>query len=88
MNLDQDSTLTDNLGNSYRPVSFGFSAIPEKQTVSESIYPGKSVTDHLVFELPVNAAESLTLSMPASRAGGTKGTIRFKIPVSAIRNES
>lgn len=84
MNFGSTLKLSDNHGNTYRGVNFGFSKTPEGSIESESIYPGKEVEDHLVFELPVEAAEYLDLELPAERAGDTKGTFRFRIPTSKI----
>jgi hypothetical protein len=52
--------------------------------LSESIYLGKEIDDQLVFKLTVDTAEYLTLEMPAARAGGTKGTFRFRIMTNLI----
>ena len=73
-----DSKLTDNVGNRYKGVNFGFGDEIVGQVRSESIYPGKSVDDLLVFEVPVDAAKSLNLELPASNVGET-GQIRFLI---------
>jgi hypothetical protein len=78
--------LADNLGNQYRGVNFGFSSQPEGHTDSESIYPGKAIGDHLVFELPVAKASSLILELPATSVGLEEGVFRFKIPTSEIRD--
>ena len=62
--------LTDDLGNHYKGIAFGFSAQPEGSTESESIYPEKSAADHLVFELPVGKAEFLVLELSARNTSG------------------
>ena len=73
-----DARLTDNLGNRYKGVNFGFGDEIVGQVKSESIYPGKSVDELLVFEAPIDAAKSLKLELPASNLGET-GHIRFSI---------
>jgi hypothetical protein len=70
--------LTDEVGNRYRGISFGFGTKVVGQVESESIYPGKSIEDKLVFEVPVDSAKYLRLELPASNLG-EKGTVRFQI---------
>ena len=77
------ANLTDNHGNRYRRVGYGFGGDIVGQTKTASIYPGKSVTDLLIFEPPVDTAEYINLEMPGSNVGG-EGTIRLRIPVSMI----
>lgn len=74
--------LTDNHQNSYRRVGFG-TAKPRGQVQLESIYPGKSIDDVLVFEPPVGTAEFLRLELPA-RNVGHEGAFRFQIPCAAL----
>jgi hypothetical protein len=82
------ATLKDDLGNGYKRITFGFASdVVGAVKRSESIYPGKSVTDVLVFEVPVGAAAHLDLELPASNYEG-RGTIRFRIPVKSIARES
>jgi hypothetical protein len=78
------ATLKDDVGNTYRLTDFGISAKPKGATTSAAIHPGKAISDHLVFELPVDQAQFLILELPADRVGIPKGAFRFKIPVSAI----
>jgi hypothetical protein len=82
--FERGAGLSDDLGNRYKGVDFGFSATPEGSTPSESIYPGKAVADHVVFEPPVGKASFLTLESPASYAGLKEGVFRFKIPTRAV----
>jgi len=70
--------LSDNVQNTYRPLSFGPAGI-EGQIHSASIYPGETVEDLLIFERPVASAEYLQLELPASAFDQT-GTMYFKIP--------
>ena len=79
------ATLRDNLGNSYKRIGFGLRSLPVGAVEqSESIYPKKSVTDVLVFELPVDTAEYLRLELPAKNFGGT-GMLRLQIPKAMIQ---
>jgi hypothetical protein len=69
-------TLQDDLGNQYRRfVSFG--AEYDGQADGTSVYPGKAITDVAVFEVPVAAASTLMLELPAEAFGGI-GVIRFR----------
>lgn len=72
------ATLQDNYGNVYKRVSFGFGENVLGSIESDSLYPGASVSDVLVFESPISNIEFLELELPASNFGGT-GMIRFRI---------
>ncbi len=83
--LERDNAaLRDNFGNRYRGIDFGFSSLPEFRTEDESIYPGKMIKDHLVFEAPIATAAHLDLEIPAVNVGQT-GFFRFRIPAHAIQ---
>lgn len=75
-------TLVDNFGNSYKRVGFSLN-LPVGAVKSESIYPGKTITDVLLFEAPIEKAECLRLELPAKNIDGT-GMIRLQIPKSMI----
>lgn len=60
------AVLTDEHDNHYRVCTFGIYR-PSEGKLNESIYPGKSVTDVLVFQQPVAAATKLTLKLIGSR---------------------
>jgi len=82
------ATLSDDNGNEYRRMDFGFKAISkygffQAAQIHEneaSIYPQESFDDLLVFEKPVENRKWLHLELPASNFGGS-GMIRFEIPV-------
>lgn len=79
------ATLRDDAGNEYKRVTFGFgSDIDGRVKSNESIYPGKKLSDLLVFEVPVEQAEWLFLDLPAKNFSGT-GVVRFKIPKSMVK---
>jgi hypothetical protein len=86
ISFDRDfATLKDNFGNSYKRISFGLGSYPVGAVErSESIYPNKSVTDVLVFEVPLDTIEYLRLELPAKNFGGT-GMLRFQIPKAMIQ---
>jgi hypothetical protein len=64
------ASLKDNFDNSYKRINFGFSTQVVGQVKSESIYPGKSQRDVLVFEKPVPNVEYLNLELPAGNFRG------------------
>lgn len=76
--------LTDDSGNSYKRISFGYSAaVIGAASGSASLYPKSRTSDVLVFEAPVSGATSLLLELPASSFGGT-GKMRIRIPAGMI----
>jgi len=82
--LSRDSaTLGDNFGNRYKRIDFGFGATVVGRTDADSIYPGKTLVDVLVFELPIDSVEHLNLELPAKNFGGT-GMLRVRIPARMI----
>lgn len=84
--FDRDyATIEDNFGNSYKRISFGLGSYPVGAIEgSESIYPNKSVSDVLVFEVPLDTIEYLRLELPAENFGGT-GMLRLQIPKGMIQ---
>ncbi len=76
--------LRDNFNNKYKRITFGFATNIDGQILSASIYPEKSITDLLIFEVPVDGAEYLRLELPAKNFGGT-GKLRLQIPKSMIQ---
>jgi len=71
-------SLKDNFNNNYRRITFGVFTRVKDQLSSESIRPGTSVEDVLVFEQPIDRINYLRLELPASAFGG-KGKLRFQI---------
>lgn len=71
--------LTDELGNSYRQVTFGVGRIVVGSTESATLYADSMAQDVIVFERPVPAAKILTLQLSAENFGG-KGSIKGRIP--------
>jgi hypothetical protein len=77
------ASLTDNNDNTYKRINFGATAKIVGSVDNESIYPGKAVTDMLVFEKPVDTVKWLHLELPAKNIKG-EGVIRIEIPASMI----
>lgn len=78
------AALTDDNDNVYKRVSLGTSSRPIGGVTNESIYPGKSITDVLIFEQPIKAIKWLHLELPAKNFEG-EGMIRFEIPRNMIK---
>ena len=82
------ATLKDNFDNIYKRIGFGFSSQPVGSVErSDSIYPNKSISDVLVFEVPLETATYLDLELPANNYG-CEGNIRFRIPTKTILSDS
>jgi hypothetical protein len=77
------SSLTDDNENTYKRINFGSTTRIVGGVENESVYPGKAVTDMLVFEKPVDAAKWLHLELPAKNFKG-EGVLRFEIPAGMI----
>jgi hypothetical protein len=78
------ATIHDNFDNNYKRITFGFSSRVVGQTTVESIYPGRSLNDVLVFEPPISKAEYLNLELPAENFSG-KGMLRLRVPAKMIK---
>lgn len=76
------ATLVDDEGNTYR-YTLGPSDFPVGRTVERqgSIDPGKAVAEVLVFEVPVEQADHLDLTLTGADIEGLS-TVRFRIPSS------
>ncbi|MBN2578960.1 MAG: hypothetical protein JXB10_08210 [Pirellulales bacterium] len=82
------ATLKDNFGNNYKRINFGVSTIPVGAIErSESIYPNKTVSDVLVFEVPLDTATYLELELPCENYNG-EGMVRFRIPIKSVSRVS
>ncbi len=79
----QRVALNDNHGNPYKLENFRSGTVEGQQSESASLYADDPVSDVLVFERPVDAAEYLRLELPAS-AVGQPGVLRFQIPKKMI----
>jgi hypothetical protein len=69
-------TISDNFGNSYKRILFNEPLLNCEDEFT--IYPNRSFTDTLVFQIPVQNYQWLHLSLDASNFGGS-GTLRFEI---------
>jgi hypothetical protein len=77
------ATLTDELGNRYdriTPVNSFGTRLRVNGRIEDNarVDPGETVDDLLTFERPAAVARSLTVTIPASRYGGT-GDLKFAI---------
>lgn len=79
----RNASLTDNFGNTYRLVSYGFGYRVLGQPGDESIHPGKVLGDVIVFEVPLQNIEYLDLKLPAENCGKT-GTLHLRIPAGRL----
>jgi hypothetical protein len=77
--LGASARLVDEFGNSYRAMNFGLGSQVQGQILEAAIYPEKWVDDLLVFELPVQRATKLTLTLPGENVGGT-GVVQIQLP--------
>ena len=76
-------TLEDDVGNSYKRITFGYSSKPVGRKERESVYPQQQIEDVLVFEKPVATAAHLDLELPGENVSGS-GMIRIRIPASTL----
>ena len=79
---DGVALLSDNFGNNYKRITFGTSE-PVGRQVRESLYPGASIEDVLVFEVPISRAEHLFLKLPGTRFG-SEGHFVFALDAADI----
>lgn len=68
---ERAARMNDDVGNGYKRIDYGISK-PVGRSEDGSIYPGKSATDVLVFEVPVDAAKSMRLLLPGKTIGAEK----------------
>lgn len=74
--------LEDEFDNKYKLIAPGLGdRIIGQVADTVSIYPGKELDDLLVFELPVDAAKKLTLTLPGDVVTGGAGVVRFRIDI-------
>lgn len=78
--------VKDNFDNVYRPIDYGFGNTVAGSVKSDSIYPGKSITDILVFEEPIAKAEYLNLELDGGQVG-VKGRFKIRIPNSMVERK-
>ena len=77
-----DASLKDNLGNKYKEVGISM-AKPVHGIERESIYPGKSIVDILLFEAPIEVARTMTLQLKGTNIK-QKHPFKFTFPVKDI----
>ncbi|MCX7013853.1 MAG: hypothetical protein NTW86_15100 [Candidatus Sumerlaeota bacterium] len=77
------AVLTDDSNNVYKRITFGATTQIVGSADRQSVYPGKSIADILVFEKPIDNLKWLHLEIPAGNVGG-EGMFRFEIPGNMI----
>jgi hypothetical protein len=82
---DIEAELTDDADNRYRKINFGTSHVVGAEPAG-SIYPNKSLSDAIVFEMPIDGVEYLRLRLTGN-AVGEEGEFRFQIPASMIERK-
>jgi hypothetical protein len=75
--------LTDDRGAEVKRVTFGFGNNVKDRTVLDTLTPGKTITDLLVFDVPDPDTAYLDLDLPGANCG-VPGTYRFRIDAKAI----
>lgn len=75
-------SLEDNFANAYHRAGSGFDIVGQVDGLVD-VYPGKAVSDLLVFNLPVGGIEHLRLKLPCDNVD-EKGDFRFEIPAAMI----
>jgi hypothetical protein len=76
--------LRDEFGNTYKGLRFGVGVEPIGRVKSASVYPGQSIVDVLVFELPIDKAKQLDLELPGENIGVSE-VIRFRLDARKLR---
>ena len=72
-------TLRDGFGNNYDLMSLNKTSWFGGLGVKKNLYPGNMVEDVLAFEVPVQKADKLQLTLPGS-AIGVDGEVKFHVP--------
>jgi hypothetical protein len=85
--FDAGPTLVDDAGNKYKRVTFGLGTTVKGASGRDSIYPTQSLTDAIVFEVPVDGIEHLRLMLPGKAVGDESHNARFQIPKQMIQDE-
>lgn len=83
---DHVAAASDDAGNHYKRINFGFGAEVIGAVRADSVYPGKTVSDVLVFEVPVDAAKEVRLELPGGNVGADD-PFRFSIRSASIQRE-
>lgn len=77
------SRLTDNLGNKYKRSHFANASV-KGHAREMSLYPGKSASDLISFEVPVAKAQYLRLELDGEQIG-SKEPVYIQIPTSMLK---
>ncbi|MEO2033253.1 MAG: DUF308 domain-containing protein [Planctomycetaceae bacterium] len=79
-----DAELADDNEHRYRAVSFGTAKSVKNETTNLLLRPGKSISDAVVFELPMDGVKYLDLTLSAKGCDG-RGAFRFRIPIEVLK---
>lgn len=82
--LEPGATLRDAAGRLIKAAQFGTAIIPSGHVATDTLYPGRSLTDVLVFDRPADETMSLILEAPG-RSVGAEGTFPVHVPVPTVR---
>jgi hypothetical protein len=77
------ATLTNDLGNDLKRITFGFGNNVQGRTVLDTLTPGKVIGDLLVFEAPAANVRALKLVLPGANCG-VKGKFDFEFDAATI----
>lgn len=83
-NFNRKARLTDNFGNAYALMVSSGMLDYEGYTKEDNIYPKKSITELVMFEVPVDTIEHLNLELPATNVSGS-GYFRIRIPKDMVK---
>ncbi|MDP1561411.1 MAG: hypothetical protein Q8M16_08450 [Pirellulaceae bacterium] len=78
-------SLEDDAGNRYKQINFGINRVIGS-VESDSIYPGESLSDAIVFERPIGTAKRLLLKF-SGKGMEQEGEFRLAIPKEMIRTK-
>lgn len=84
-NYDSKGGVKDNFQNVYASAESPMFATrkPAGNVIKQTLYPGESVSDVLVFERPVDGVEFLDVQLSAVHVGG-RGVLKIRCPASMI----
>ncbi len=75
--------LVDDSGVELKRVTLGFGNNVKDRTTLDTLTPGKTITDLLLFEVPNPKARHLDLDLPGANCG-VRGSFQFRVPSTAI----
>lgn len=76
--------LADNFGTTYQEINLGTKSLVERDLGDRRLLPGRALRDVLIFDRPLERAESLDLEL-SGEIVGAPSPLRLRIPASAIQ---